>query len=226
MLVVLAAIAITGITSAGAVEPAAHFLACRPKSGGKWQFGCLKEGPPFEMEKTYVGAVPEAIKTAGLSAFELEATVLGKTVVVACTSEAGTSSVRNPEPFNSTNGEGESSILAFEGCVVEKMASCAIAGKKITTNKLHETAEAVKTPGLGVKFAPTSGTTFAKIVLNEECVLGTEIVVQGSDFGLVGEKGAFEFTNASSSLTVGGKEAKLRGRFEAKEEKGNLVTVD
>jgi hypothetical protein len=222
---VLAVIVITGITSAGAVEPAAHFMLCRAKVGGPYQFGCRLSGPPFEWEKTYVASTPESIKTTGLSAFEFETTVLGKSVLITCTSEAGTGTAKNPEPFKSTNGEGEAT-LTFEGCTVAKLGACAVAGKKITTSKLHEAAEESKTLGLGIKFTPATGTTFAKIILNEECAIGEEIVVQGSDFGIANVEGELEFTNASSSLTVGGKEAKLRGKLEQENEKGDLVSID
>ena len=70
-----------------------------------------------------------------------------------------------------------------------------------------------------------SGTTFAAISLGEECALGSEVIVKGSDFGFLSEKSGLEFTNASSSLTVGTKEAKLRGALKQENEKGTLVIV-
>jgi len=222
---VLGASAFIGISSVSAVEPAVHFFRCELQTGGMYQFGCFRLGPPLKWEKSDI--VPTAavsVKSVDLSAFELETTVGATTVLITCTTEAGTGTVKNPEPFKSTNGEGEAT-LTFEGCTVAKFVACVIPGKKIVTSKLHEAAEESKTLGIGIKFTPVSGTTFAKIALGEECALGEEIVVQGSDFGKVGEEGELEFTNASSSLTVGTKEAKLRGKLEQKDEKGILVSV-
>lgn len=222
---VLGATAFVGISSVGAVEPAVHFFRCEMKAGGMYQFGCFRLGPPLKWEKSdIVPTLAVSTKTAGLSAFELEATVAGQSVLITCTTESGTGTVENPEPFKSTNGEGEAT-LTFEGCTVVKLPACTIPGKKIVTSKLHQAAEESKTLGVGIKFTPVSGTTFAKITLSEECALAEEIVVQGSDFGKVGEEGELEFTNASSSLTVGTKEAKLRGKLEQKDEKGTLVSV-
>ena len=222
---VFAVVMLNGITPAGAVEPAFHFFRCESVTAGtgKYRFGCLAKEFPFDYERPAIGSVPETIKTVSLGTFELEATIAGQTLLVSCSKETGTGVGKNPEPFKSTNGEGEAT-LTFEGCTVAKLSACVIPGKKFVTSKLHEAVEESKTLGVGVKFSPASGTTFATIILGEECALGNEVIVQGSDFGLVGEKG-LEFTNASSSLTAGTKEAKLRGALKQENEKGIFVTV-
>jgi len=215
--------AIVGITSVGAVEPAFHYFRCEPKVGGKYQFECFRAGPPLEAERVYIGSTPESIKTTGSSTFELETTV-GTSVLISCSSETGTGTGANPEPFKSTNGEGEAT-LTFGGCTVSKPSGCKVTGEKFTTSKLHEAVEEGKGLGVGVKFTPASGTTFATISLNAECVIGESIVLKGSDFGVVNEKSKLEFTNGSSALTVGTKEAKLRGTLKQEDGKGILVSV-
>ena len=218
---------VAGITPAGAVEPAFHFFRCEAVAPGtgEYQFGCFRKAMPLsDWERVYIGSTPETIKTASSSAFELETTISEQTLLISCSTEAGTGTGKNPEPFKSTNGEGEAT-LTFESCAVSKPGGCTVPSKKITTSKLHEAVEESKTLGLGINFSPASGTTFATVVLNEGCALGKEVTVKGSDFGVVNEKAELEFTNASSSLTVGTKEAKLRGKLKQANEKGTLVSV-
>ena len=224
---VLGAVAVIGVTSVGAVEPAIHFWRCLAAAGGTDVYSepsCFRAPPPADWERTYIASTAITIKTAGTSAFELETTVAGQTLLITCTAETGTGKGSNPEPFKSTNGEGEAT-LTFEGCTVSKFASCVIPGKKIVTSKLHEAVEESKTFGPGIKFTPASGTTFATVALGAECALGEEIVLKGSDFGIANKESELEFTNASSALTAGTKEAKLRGKLKQEDEKGQRMSV-
>jgi hypothetical protein len=207
-----------------------HDWICRqanPLGSGVYDTNSCLTRPLALMEwyRQETSSTPINVKSVNTTEFELETSIGGESTLINCTTESGTGSAWNPNPIETKAGEGKTT-MTLEGCTVSKPSGCAIPGKKIVTNELHEVLEEDKTLGPGSKFTPASGEIIAEITL-EKCSKGElnkKYTVKGSAFGIANEH-LVEFTNASSSLTFGGSEAKLRGKIKQEDEGGNLEMI-
>lgn len=219
--IALGVIASSQVNTASAVEPALHVYVCRFEPGLWDDRNCsTKVNVLLLYHETSMGSGGEKVKSKNANTFELET----KTALIKCTTAAGSGTALNPEPFKSTNGEGKGTIT-FEGCVVSKPTACTIPGKKVVAKELRAVVEKSEKLGPGAKFTPASGEVLAEISLSAECALGEKVLLKGSAFGIAkNAESALEFTNETGALTLGGSEAKLRGKVTLEEEaKGNAL---
>jgi hypothetical protein len=220
--VMLAIMAFLGVFSASAEETVLHNYACLKRTNGIYEDPhCRFVTGTFVYERVGMSSTPEKVKSVNTSEFELETT----STLIKCPTETSTGTASNPEPYNTTNGEGKATIT-FEGCAVSKPTGCLIPGKKVVTNELHAVLGENKTLGPGVKLTPVSGEVFVEVTF-EKCLnaeFNKKYAVKGSDFGKANnEESLLEFTNASSSLTFGGSEAMLRGKGKQSDLEGNSL---
>jgi hypothetical protein len=222
----LAITAIFGGLSARAEGPTLHISACLPRANGAYEDpNCIYITGVFGYERLGFTSTPQTVKSKVAKSFELE--VEAKGIVIVCTGETSSGSASNPEPFKTTSGEGKATVT-FTGCTVTKPSSCKIPGGKIVTKELRGVLEEKEKLGAGVKITPVSGTTLATVVFESElCPLPEEALLKGSAFGIAknGES-ALEFTNESSSLTLGVSPAKLRGKSIQEDAEGNALLAE
>jgi hypothetical protein len=96
----------------------------------------------------------------------LKSTIAGVKTAIECTTVGGSGTVENSESGEESWVSG-SAIIEYSGCTVTEPAGkgCVIKGGEFKTKELTATT---KGQGMGLKFAPTTGTTFAEITI-EKC---------------------------------------------------------
>lgn len=197
---------------ADATEQVMHGYICRQEVGFYDDALCTTGLSGTHLyNKVIIPPSAEKLKIEAIKKFELEGTVASIKVLISCSNEKDTGTAWNPEPVKTKPGEGEST-LNFESCSVAEPKACTISGGKIAI-KVHGVMEDREKLGPGVKITPASGETFAKIPVGEACPVGETLVVNGSTYGITNNpSSSLEFTNGSSSLTMGSKAASLRGK--------------
>lgn len=207
----VATVVLVSANHADATEQVLHGYICRQEVGLYDDALCRNLLPATHLYNKVDILSTQKLTIETTKKFELEGTVLGVKVLISCSKEKDTGTAWNPEPFTTKPGEGEAT-LNFESCSVSEPKGCTISGGKIVT-KVHGIMEEREKFGPGVKITPASGETFAKIPVGAECPVGETLTVNGSTFGITNNpSSSLEFTNASSSLTMGAKTASLRGK--------------
>jgi hypothetical protein len=190
-----------------------HGYICRREVGGLYDDPLCTTGKDVLQiyNKVIIPAAAEKLTVEGAEKFELEGNV-GTKVLISCSKVGKIANAWDPEPVETSPGEGEAT-LTFESCSVSEPAGCSIEGGKITTKTVRGVMEEREKLGPGVKIKPASGEVLAEIAVGEKCPAGKVLVVKGSTFGITDNPtSSLKFTNESGSLTMGTKAASLRGK--------------
>jgi hypothetical protein len=214
------------------------FAAANASAAGTTQFTCVKGAAttgfsdadcstasatgPFHHVSVANGTTT-TLKSVGTTIQILESTVGGIAFEISCTNESNVGEATNEEVEGEVKGEkrmtitGKNIVITYTGCTVTKPAANGCVANSpgkpagtIVTNNLKSMS--LLTPTKGIRFDPTTGTTFVEIVVSG-CTTtlfnGTKVV---SGFENTTPRGAFLDANAAgSALTFGGQAAMLTG---------------
>lgn len=166
----------------------------------------------------------ESFQDAG-SEFTLSATLSGVKVKIVCSTLSSSGELEN----SGSNAVGQKFVSSFSGCAVTepKEKNCTV-NEPITTKSLKVAGTMPKETENKVTFSPESGEEYATVTIANctTSALNGPKPVKGSAAGVGTEADGslLEFTEGSSSLTLGGQAAKFTGKARTVE-KGKTNTV-
>jgi hypothetical protein len=212
-LALIASFALTGIAAGSASAATQHWYRCQ---SFKYENGDYKDPACSEAAGQGTGAyglikLNEGTATSfamtGTTGFTLKWKLGGSDNEITCATQTSTeSTVKNP-----VGGAAGTAFMRFElsNCTVVKPTGCTVS-QPFGAILNGEATEFGGKPA--VKFTAYESVNLFEIHFEGACSWsGLSFNVRGSFTGIMGKNGSLEFTEASSSMTIGGNSAKLLG---------------